>query len=171
MDLYLGGPERRISRLTVRIIGINATALVMLLIGIVYMGQYQNTLIENSLRTFKTEVELVSASLSEVLGGPEMVGPPNLETAKRMVWRFSRMMDQRVYLFDREGTLIADSDHLNGYDDFERFEDDRPETLYAIQILKKMAKFVLEFLPVRRTLPAYPARRSLRKVKLLVLSC
>ena len=156
MDLYWGGPERRISRLTVRIIGINAMALVMLLIGIVYLGQYQNTLIESSLRTFKTEVELVSASLSEVLGSPEMAGPPNLEVAKRMVWRFSRMMDQRVYLFDREGALIADSDHLEGYEDFERFEDDRTETLYAIQILKKMAKFVVDLLPVRRTLPSYP---------------
>ncbi len=157
MDLYWGGPERRISRMTVRIIGINVAALVMLLIGVVYLGQYQNTLIESSLRTFKGEVELVSASLSEVLGNPETLGPPNLEVAKRMVWRFSRMMDQRVYLFDKSGNLIADSSVLEGYEDFERFEDDNPKTLYAIQVLKKMARFVLEFLPVRRTLPDYPA--------------
>jgi two-component system, OmpR family, sensor histidine kinase ChvG len=160
MDLYWGGPERRISRMTVRIIGINVAALIMLLIGVIYLGQYQNTLIEGSLRTFKSEIELVSASLSEVLGSPEIAGPPHLETAKRMVWRFSRTMDQRVYLFDQNGALIADSENLEGYEDFHRFEDDRSDTLYAIEVLKKMAKFVLKLLPVRQTLPTYPEHQA-----------
>src|SRR5690348_2483598 len=57
-DFYWGGPERRITGLTLRIIAVNAAALVMLAVGIVYLGQYHNNLIEAKLATFSKEVEL-----------------------------------------------------------------------------------------------------------------
>ncbi len=158
MDLYWGGPERRISHLTVRIIAINALALVMLLIGIVYLGRYQNTLIETSLRTFKGEAELVSASLSEVLGKPDTAGPPDIETARRMVWRFSRMTDERIFLFDKSGKMLADSNNLKGYEEYNRTDYGKTGSPYAIQVLKNMIKFMLEFLPTRKTLPNYPEK-------------
>jgi two-component system sensor histidine kinase ChvG len=149
MNLYWGGPERRITGLTLRIIAINAAALVMLLVGIVYLSQYQTTLIESRLRTFKSEVELASAALSETLSNQD------IETAKRMVWRFSRTMGQHVYLFNENGQLLADSGHLSGYEDFQRFADDREKSPVAIQVLKDMAKFILRLLPARHTLPPY----------------
>lgn len=158
MDLYWGGPERRISHLTVRIIAINALALIMLLIGVVYLSQYHNTLIENSLRTFKGEAELVSASIAEVLGNPDAAGPPDNEMARRMVWRFSRMTNQRIFLFDRQGKLVADSNNLKGYEDedYTQYESTKSKQPDAIQVLKNMARFVLRLLPARRTLPPYP---------------
>ncbi|MCD8520605.1 MAG: sensor N-terminal transmembrane domain-containing protein [Alphaproteobacteria bacterium] len=44
LDLYWSGPERRISGLTVRIIGVNAVALIILAIGMMYLGDYQKPL-------------------------------------------------------------------------------------------------------------------------------
>ena len=41
MDLYWGGPERHITGLTLRIIGINAVALVILMLGVLYLGEYK----------------------------------------------------------------------------------------------------------------------------------
>ena len=43
LDLYWGGPERRITGLTVRIIGVNAAALLMLAIVMLYLGPYQKS--------------------------------------------------------------------------------------------------------------------------------
>ncbi len=39
MDLFWGGPERRITGLTLRIMAVNAAALVMLMIGILYLSE------------------------------------------------------------------------------------------------------------------------------------
>ena len=89
LDLYWGGPERRITGLTVRIIGVNAAALFMLAIGMLYLGHYQKSLIETKLDTFKTEVELVAAALSEATPNPEAVVP---ETYTRALKRFSQTM-------------------------------------------------------------------------------
>ena len=47
LDLYWGGPERRITGLTLKIIGLNVVALVSLLIGVFSLGQYQNILIQS----------------------------------------------------------------------------------------------------------------------------
>ena len=140
MDLYWGGPERRISRLTVRIIGINAAALLMLLIGIVYLGQYQNVLIQDRLKTFNIEVELMSAALAENLtrGNPaDMIA--RMSTASGHVITVFDPQGQKIY-----GNLITPP----------VYESD--ESLYAVRILKDMMRLILNFFPMRKPLPLYP---------------
>jgi len=155
LDLYWGGPERRITGLTVRIIGVNAAALFMLAIGMLYLGHYQKSLIETKLDTFKTEVELVAAALSEATPNPEAVVP---ETYTRALKRFSQTMAQRVYLFNASGELLLDSDHIPEITEPGHIRDteEYPKTLSSIRVLKKMAGLIIQFLPERQVLPSYP---------------
>lgn len=134
-DLYWGGPERRITGLTLRIIGVNAVALLILVFGMLYLSQYQSTLIENKLETFKTEAELVAASISE-------------DNSLEMMSHLSRITSQRIRLFNAQGTLISDTGGLA--------QTERHKGLTSVQILKNMASVIIDVLPKRSALPAYP---------------
>lgn len=131
----------------------------MLAIGTLYLGHYQKSLIEAKLDTFKTEVELVATAFSEVTTGPETEPP---ETYMRTLKRFSQTLGQRVYLFNAAGDLILDSNHIPEIRDRSEIEEteDQPQTLSSIRVLKKMADFIIQFLPERQLLPVYPENAS-----------
>ncbi|MCB1532688.1 MAG: sensor N-terminal transmembrane domain-containing protein [Alphaproteobacteria bacterium] len=151
LDLYWGGPERRITTLTTRIIAVNALALIMLMLGIVFLGQYHSNLIEARLESFNTEVELVTASLSEI--GIED-GALNQQQAENMALRFSAMLGHHIRIFDENGQLIVDSvpQTSAGALTLKSGKD----SLYTVQVLKNMARFIIKLLPQRKTLPEYP---------------
>ena len=65
-DHYWGGKERRITGLTLRIIGVNILALLTLFIVFLYMGQYHASVVEAKLENVGTEAVLISSALSEV---------------------------------------------------------------------------------------------------------
>ncbi|MGQ0527975.1 MAG: stimulus-sensing domain-containing protein [Alphaproteobacteria bacterium] len=153
MDAFWGGPERRISGLTVRIIAVNAAALVMLMIGIFYLSQYQESLIEAKLETFGTEVELVSAALS--------AGAHNTAQAENMAHELSLAMQQRIIVFDADGTMITDSYSQLDAETVAHFRDIRArKKYYTVQVLEKMASFLIGLAPDSRALPLYPQIES-----------
>lgn len=163
LDLYWGGPERRITGITVRIIGVNAIALLILVFGILYLGQYQNNLINARLETFESELELVSVALSEgaLTKDKNAPGRIDMRAAKDMATRLSQTTHQRLQLFDHNGNLILDSRTLPDADD--RFWNEkrrRKENFQSVEVLKGMAKFILDLLPDKRTLPTYPQTES-----------
>lgn len=161
LDLYWGGPERRITGLTVRIIAINAFALLLLLIGIIYLSQYRTTLIEGSLKNFKSDAEMISNALSESLGAQDSQ-EYNLETTKRLVWRFSIISEGRIYVFDSKGNLMIDSDTLSESENISQFTRMEPEPFSAIRILKDLARFILVIIPTKKPLPEYKNISSTR---------
>lgn len=159
LDLYWSGPERRISSLTLRIIGVNAAALVMLALGTLYLGQYQSSLIEAKLETFGSEVELVAAALSESAGeSPDGLTQPHYA---RMVKRLSETMQERIYLFNANGQMILDSDTLPAVDKpVNVFSTSEHKKLSSVKILKDMTRFILKFVPDRQILPVYVETNS-----------
>lgn len=175
LDLYWGGPERRITGLTLRIIAVNAIALVLLMVGTLYLGQYQRSLIETKLETFNAEVSLISASIAE--GAADEYNKRghtpydatikafrlNEARAAPMIRRLSQAMQQRIYLFNENGEMISDSYKLSGPGgDVDIMPLPPPDkTLFTIKILKTMVRFILRTLPDRRILPTYPEIESL----------
>ncbi len=173
MDLYWGGSERRITGLTLRIISVNVTALIILVFGVLFLGQYQDELIATKLETFAAKGELVSAALSEgafqaedielediKLGEPSKQISYSLDpnNARRMVKRLSRMMNQRIYIFDKDGALLIDSNNLFSSGELAWLETlfESEHSFYTIQVLKNMAGFFLKLFPKRHILPLYP---------------
>jgi len=150
----------------------------MLVLGILYLGQYQNSLIQARLETFKTEVELVSAAISEgaierfrdpsyfigPLGRherplrPEIIRRLSYDQGRKMVRRLSDTMGRRIRLFNEDGELIADSHTLGGPNSQVQMVELAPHkpTLQSVEILKDMAGWVLDLMPKRRVLPPYP---------------
>lgn len=176
LDLYWGGTERRITGLTIRIFAVNAVALIILMLGVLYLGQSQNNLIESKLETFQAEVDLVSAALAEgaldtyeakpaeLFGQPRIIEELNIDTARKMVKRMSKSMNKRIRLFDENGILIADSHQLIGPGgNIHIVNLEPPDTaLYSIQILKQFTAFIISLLPDRRILPKYPTDNILK---------
>ena len=158
LDLYWGGPERRITGITLRIIGVNAIALLILMLGILYLGQYQNSLINARLQTFEGELDLVTLALSQNAVEDNNDTPRiDFNSAENMVRKLSQTTRQRIRVFDTYGTLLIDSRTMPNLDDRIWIMQDRQRgDLHSIVVLKTMARFILELLPDRRTLPPYP---------------
>lgn len=148
----------------------NAIALVILMLGVLYLGQSQNNLIEAKLATFQSEIELVSTAISQgaveevITPPPTILDPPgtemrlNLNQASKMVRRMSHTMNKRIRLFGKDGQLLADSHQLKGPGGTIQIIDLEPvdHSLDSIQILKQFTAFIIGFLPDRRILPRYP---------------
>lgn len=163
LDLYWGGSERRITGLTLRILTVNALALVILVVGVLYLGQSQKNLIETKLETFQAESELIAnaivAGAAEPAGGFAAAAPHlNRDIAAGMIHSISNSANKRIRLFDGDGALIADSYRPDGLDAPIRIVDLEPPNrmLYSIELLKKLTSFIISFSPDQRILPRYP---------------
>ena len=109
-------PRRRISPLTLRILAVNVLALAMLGIGLLYLGEYESSLIETELQALKTQGEIFAAALGEgavidsVAEGEELIP----ELGRQMMRRLVEPTRTRARLFDPSGALLADSRVLRG---------------------------------------------------------
>ncbi|MCB1580207.1 MAG: sensor N-terminal transmembrane domain-containing protein, partial [Alphaproteobacteria bacterium] len=140
LDFYWGGPERRITGITLRIIAVNAITLLILMFGMLYLGQYQNNLINARLQTFETELNLISTSLSE-----KEIPNTNLDIdANRVIFknleklasRFAKTSRQRIRIFNTQGTLILDTRTLPDHDDrLWALEDRKTQDFHSIKTL------------------------------------
>ncbi|WP_284735966.1 stimulus-sensing domain-containing protein [Dongia deserti] len=113
------GPRRRPlwkSPLTRRILAVNIVALFIPVVGLLYLDNYRQSLIESELELLKTEGKLFSGALaaSGVVTGP--LGEERLlpETTRQTVRRLVDVSQTRARLFSPDGSLIADSFLLSG---------------------------------------------------------
>jgi two-component system sensor histidine kinase ChvG len=155
LDLYWGGPERRLTGITVRIIAVNATALLILMLGILYLGQYQNAMIEARLQTFKSELDLIAASISQSINKPLAAADPVQNTTQTLIANLSFTSRQRITVLSPDGTIVSDSFSLLKTNHSDFFGNSTKASFHSIQVLKDMAAFVLGLLPERETLPPY----------------
>lgn len=112
------GRKRRLSKLTLRVLAINVFALAILVGGLLYLGQYEERLIQGELDSLRSEAEVFAASLEEtaisdegIAGGGRAVAP---ERARQLLRRLAETTDSRIRLFAPDGTLVADSRMLGG---------------------------------------------------------
>src|SRR5690242_17436940 len=109
-------PRRRISPLTLRILAVNVLALALLGIGLLFLGEYESSLIDTELQALKTQGEIFAAALGEgavidsVAEGEELIP----ELGRQMMRRLVEPTRTRARLFDATGNLVADSRVLRG---------------------------------------------------------
>ena len=113
------GPRRRPlwqSPLTRRILAVNIIALFIPVVGLLFLDNYRQSLIESEQELLKTEAKLFSGALaaSGVVTGP--LGEERLlpETTRQTVRRLVDVSQTRARLFSPDGSLIADSFLLSG---------------------------------------------------------
>jgi two-component system, OmpR family, sensor histidine kinase ChvG len=105
----------RISPLTRRILAVNVLALALLGIGVLYLGEYQDSLVTASLDSLKTQAEIFATALGEGAVDQQRASfklDPQL--ARDMMRRLVEPTKTRARLFDDHGKLVADTDVFGG---------------------------------------------------------
>lgn len=117
----------RISPLTLRVLAVNVLALLLLVGGLLYLGRYQDRLIQAELEALATEARIFASALGEGAvqrgfvpsetpgeeGGRETyeLSP---ELARQMVRRLAEATATRTRLYGVDGELFSDSRVLTG---------------------------------------------------------
>ncbi len=119
--------RRMFSPLTTRILAVNLTAPVLLVLGLLFLDRYADTLIATEIEALTTQGSLIAASVGEGAvvvdneAGEFPVFTPNgaqrnidADNARPLVRRLAALAQLRARLFDRNGGLLADSQLLQG---------------------------------------------------------
>lgn len=105
---------RGISPLMVRIMVVNAIALVILVGGVLYLNQFRSNLIADRIDTLTVQAQIISGALGESAAeGPEAT-EIDLAPARQIITRLVGPTDNRARLFATDGRMIADSRFLAG---------------------------------------------------------
>lgn len=113
------------SPLTLRILAVNLLAPALLLVGLLYLDQYERALVQSDLESLKTYASLLAAAIGEgavtadvetIQGLRVPVTSHRLEPdqSRSMVRRLAQLGGTRARLFDPSGQLVADSRRLVG---------------------------------------------------------
>jgi two-component system sensor histidine kinase ChvG len=112
------GARRRgpFSSLTRRILAVNVLALAILVAGILYLGQYEKSLIRAQLEALQTQGEIFAEALGEGAVAELPYTPPFLlpDLSRLMMRRLVAPLHARARLFDLSGNLIVDSWFIGG---------------------------------------------------------
>jgi two-component system sensor histidine kinase ChvG len=139
-----GRRARLFSPLTLRFLAVNLAAPVLLVLGLLFLDEYQDTLIQTELEALQTQGELIAAAIGEgavVVGkvkrGKAAPAPApstdeqddldfsssdggaanrviDPDSARQLLRHLSNLARLRAQLFDRNGTLVADTRLLQG---------------------------------------------------------
>jgi two-component system sensor histidine kinase ChvG len=163
------GRLRRIfSPLTLRILAVNLTAPVLLVLGLLFLDQYEDTLIAAELDALRTQGELMAASIGEGAviisdndaiplftpeGAMRVIDP---DPARQLLRRQGTIARLRAQLFDRDGKLLADSRLLQGPGGEVQVQDLPPmESSQVLRFVHTLYDKTIGRLTVDRTLEPY----------------
>ncbi len=152
---------RKVSPLTLKILGVNIAALFMLAFGFLYTTQYENKLVESELNALNQEAKMIAAAISEGGVRERFDENPSLarDLSQLMVRKLSAETDFRIILFDSGGQLVADSHRLSGAGSVvEIYELPAPDYMQSWQHhFQNTLSFYLRFLPTRLNLKPFPS--------------
>ena len=102
--------RRRHSPLTRRILLLNILPLALLALGAVYLGDYEDELIDAELASLLVQGEMVAAGIGEgaVVGGETTVNRLDADAARQILSRLVRPTGVRARLFSETGELLGD---------------------------------------------------------------
>jgi two-component system sensor histidine kinase ChvG len=147
-----------------RILAVNIGALLILAVGLLYTGQYENELIETELQSLKTQGGLLAAALAGGGVRENLNGDPILteDLSRHMLRKLADSNPLHTILFGKTGNLLLDSAQLQGPGGaIEIVTLDPP---FATWPLGKKIHYIvnkgLGLLPTRVLLPFYPEREQ-----------
>jgi two-component system sensor histidine kinase ChvG len=119
--------KRILSPLTLRVLAVNLTAPVLLVLSLLFLDQYEDTLIATELRALRTQGELIAASISEgavivdIDNNAFPIFTPNgalrvidTNAARQLLRRLAGLAEVRARLFDQTGQMVVDTRLLQG---------------------------------------------------------
>lgn len=158
--------RRSFSKLTARVLAVNVLALLFLVGGLLYLGRYEDRLIQAELDALQAQAQIVAGALAEsaVIGDINEEQGIDEETARQLVRRLYQTTLTRTRLFDVDGTLVADSRFLVGPGGVVEIEPLAPlqRSDWVRRVFDAAYKWVTEIMPVRRQWEVYRERPNQR---------
>lgn len=165
--------SEQMSGLTVKILAVNIIAIMILGAGILYLGQYTDSLVEAELEALKSEARLFGGAISEGAVRPVFQVSPipyedplateaiKPQLARRMVRRLARIGTSRIRLFSVDGTVLIDSHTLEapgGIGGVVQMEELAPvrEPLSIDALFSQSATRFLNLIPMQINLQQFP---------------
>ncbi|MCF6216171.1 MAG: sensor histidine kinase [Emcibacter sp.] len=105
-------PKRRVSPLTVRILAVNLIALGFLAGGILYIDQYQETMVQSRINALIKDAEVMAGALGEAATAQADRTELRLKPAEQIIVRVVGVTNNRTRLFGLDGNLLLDSRDL-----------------------------------------------------------
>lgn len=170
IDKRWSASSDKMSSLTVRIMAVNIIAIMILGAGVLYLGQYTDSLIEGELESMRAEARFFSGALSEGAVRPvfqispiPFEDPLEIEAvkpslARRMMRRLGQGATSRVLLYSVDGSLLADTNRLRGFDggvETENLTPTHPELNINALFDQSAARF-LDIIPMQTRLAKFP---------------
>ena len=156
------GAERRARRgafssLTRRILAINVIALVIVVVGLLYLDAYRRGLIETKGAALRTQGEVIAGALGEsvVVVTDESAPFIDARAARQLLRRLVVPIKTRARLFDAQGELVADSRWLLGAGGLVQTEVLPPSAGAVRRAANAVYAWVVSRLPPRKTLETY----------------
>lgn len=150
------------SPLTLRILAVNVLALAILVGGLLYLGRYQDRLIQAELDALRTEARIFASALGEGAvrrdeAAVEETYVLQPELARQMVRRLVETTATRTRLFDPDGRLLSDSRVLVGSSGAIQIQE-LPPPASGNPLSRTTADLydrILDILPSREAFPVY----------------
>lgn len=135
---------RGISPLMVRIVTVNALALVILVGSVLYLNEFRRNLIDARTEELTVQAQIIAGALGEsAVDGPEAI-TIDLAPARQIIIRLVSPTDNRARLFATTGGMIADSLFLAG--DKKLVEEELPQIDYQPSLREQAANRIHAFL-------------------------
>ena len=169
-DLNDNGQSDHMSGLTLRILAVNIIAIMILGLGILYLGQYTDSLIEGELVGLRSEAQLFSGALSEgavrpvfqmsamPFENPQEIEAIKPELARRMVRRLGEIGKSRIRLYAIDGSVLADSHQISsgtGGVEMENLLPIAPKLTFDSLFTQSASRF-LDLIPMKTQLSPFP---------------
>lgn len=155
-----GALRRHLSPLTARVLAVNVLALALLVGGLLFLGRYQERLIQNELTGMRIEAHIYADALSEAAVRPtadeSQILVPDL--ARPMIRRLVETTHNRTRLFSQDGTLVADSRVLMDATGMVTIEELPPPSQgpALLRLITGSIDALATALPDRKALPLFP---------------
>ena len=160
------------SGLTLRILAVNIIAIMILGLGILYLGQYTDSLIEGELASLRSEAQLFSGAISEgavrpvfqispiPFADPQEIEAIKPELARRMVRRLGEIGKSRIRLYAIDGSVLADSHQLSSGADGVEMQNllpVAPRVTFDSLFTQSATRF-LDLIPMKTQLMPFPEK-------------
>ena len=147
----------RLSPLTRRILAVNVLALALLGIGVLYLGEYQDSLVTANIESLKTQAEIFAAALGQgAVDQQRAAFKLDPQLARDMMRRLVEPTKARARLFDEQGKLVADTNILSGPGGLVQVSQlPAPESSFYERVTDSIYGSVIGAFPWQRGYPKY----------------
>ncbi len=136
---HLRHDRHKPSRIRRRILTINLLALLILVAGLMYLGEYRKKLIATEIAALETQAEIFAVAIGEGGVSTDITTKQMLveEVVRQMVRRLVITTGTRARLFNNAGMLVADSRSLISYGGLVQIEKLTPLTNRRESVISK----------------------------------